>query len=1186
LNGSHRVKYIVLLAAILTALVGQLFPGNHVAAQSSENWDIIIDTSINEGAITGTVSNVYRGTEGISGDIVLKNNAALWWKVYLTEIPEDMIDVDTSGLFFDEVQNKSYFYLAPLGSSNSDALPTLPPSVTFHQAPAGLCFYADRTIESGYEALTLQVVEIALIALTGSGVPTSAVGLILDTLDAPPFLTIAEGLAETPVNFWKVAEGLGSIAHNQLALNQLQYVLAHLGVSMTISEIQQVFVFWSIVQLLRIIYDTLTSPVADNVIFRVIETGDEPISADINCSPSSGAVPLSVNFDASDSYSPQYPIISYNWDFGDNEYGTGMTETHTYYQAGEYNVTLTITDDHGRQSIATRTIIVWPTGIQVTAGGEQFNLVFEAEESPGIVAYSWDFGDGNQSNDRVTSNTYSSPGEYIVSLSLGLNTGDATEGWIPWVGRDVIKVFLQTDSSPAGWSFTVDKYDDAPDTIMVDGIIVQDADEVWTNTMVASTDLHQVAQAVAPRIIFEYGDSLVTLDLVSSDDLAGAAIAVSPRITFEYADSASTSLLIESAELSQVASEVTPRVIAEYSDSIYHPDLKYPVGLDQSAASVNPRIIVEYADMIFGTVITAPNLPINQYSLTINSTDGGNVTTPGEGTFTCNASEVVDLVATADPNYTFVNWIGDTGTIDDVDAANTTITMDDDYSITGEFTPGWVPYVPTSEQVTIAPVTSEAMTSVEVTLEFPTVGYRVEDWGSVQRVGNEFSVDAKIERWTGFVIMIVPVPYEYKYELGELSGGNYKFTFKAWGHPVESKQFTLCDLTISSTAGGSVTTPGEGTFTRNASEVVALVATADANYTFVNWTGDVSTIGDVNSATTNITMNGNYSIVANFTAGGAAPVANFSANVTGGPPPLAVQFTDLSTNIPTNWSWDFGDGNTSNLQHPVNIYAEGTYNVSLNASNAYGWNVTTKLNYITVTSQTYNLTIDSTDGGNVTTPGEGEFGPYNHGGVVGLDATADTNYTFVNWTGDTGTIDNANAANTTITMTGNYSIVANFAAVTGATLEGNVTFLGRGVAPNSTWIEDFMVRFYEGGNETAWSPLNASTNASGGFIINGITPGTYGIKIKGMTSVSVLESNVTLTAGVTTPVDFGTLREGDCNGDNWVTGADRNLLYTGWGSTVGDDNWNPDCDLNRDDWLTGADRNLMYTYWGQHGDLV
>jgi len=589
-------------------LFTQFFP-SYVAAQTS-NWDIIIDTSINEAAITGTLSNVHQGVEEVSGNIVLDNNTALWWKVYLSEVPDDKVDVDRSGLFFDGSENKYYFYLAPFGSSDSDALPTLPPSVTFHQVGSGLFFRADRTIVSGYGALILQVAEIALIAITGSGVPTSAVGLILNTLNAPPFLAIAEGLVETPINLWKVAEGLGGIAHSSLALNQLQYILAHLGVSMTISQIQQVFVFWSIVQELRIIYDTLTCPVADNVIFQAIESGDEPIIADISCFPSSGAVPLAVDFDASGSYSPQYPIVSYDWDFGDAEYGTGISETHTYYQAGDYAVTLTIVDDHGRQSIATRTIIVWPTGIQVAAGPEQFNLIFEAEESPAIVAYSWDFGDGSRSEDRVTANTYSSPGEYIVSLSLGLDTEDATQDWVSWIGRDVIKVLLEADSSPAGWSFAVDGYDDAPDTITVDGIIVEDADEVWTNTLVASTGLDLVAQSVTPRIILEYGDSISTLDLARSDDLDAAAITVSPRVIFEYADLSAPLMLAESAGLAQVVSVVAPRVAVEYSDVICHPDLQYPVGLDQFAALVKPRIVIEYADAAFHTVLVAANLDI------------------------------------------------------------------------------------------------------------------------------------------------------------------------------------------------------------------------------------------------------------------------------------------------------------------------------------------------------------------------------------------------------------------------------------------------------------------------------------------------------------------------------------------------------------------------------------------------
>jgi uncharacterized repeat protein (TIGR02543 family) len=72
------------------------------------------------------------------------------------------------------------------------------------------------------------------------------------------------------------------------------------------------------------------------------------------------------------------------------------------------------------------------------------------------------------------------------------------------------------------------------------------------------------------------------------------------------------------------------------------------------------------------------------------------------------------------------------------------------------------------------------------------------------------------------------------------------------------------NLTITSTAGGSVTTPGVGTFTYGAGTVVHLVATPATNYTFANWTGNVSTVDNVNATSTTITMNGNYSITANF----------------------------------------------------------------------------------------------------------------------------------------------------------------------------------------------------------------------------------------------------------------------------------------------------------------------------------
>jgi len=150
-----------------------------------------------------------------------------------------------------------------------------------------------------------------------------------------------------------------------------------------------------------------------------------------------------------------------------------------------------------------------------------------------------------------------------------------------------------------------------------------------------------------------------------------------------------------------------------------------------------------------------------QYDLTISATEGGEITTPNDGTFSYDEGKVVTLVAFPHTGYRFVNWTGDVSTVANTNAASTTITMHDSYFITANFV----------------------------------------------------------------------------------------------------KQY---DLTISSTAGGSVTTPGEGTYTCDKGEVVNLVAKAEQGYLFVNWTGDVDTIANVNAATATITMSSNYIITANF----------------------------------------------------------------------------------------------------------------------------------------------------------------------------------------------------------------------------------------------------------------------------------------------------------------------------------
>ena len=72
------------------------------------------------------------------------------------------------------------------------------------------------------------------------------------------------------------------------------------------------------------------------------------------------------------------------------------------------------------------------------------------------------------------------------------------------------------------------------------------------------------------------------------------------------------------------------------------------------------------------------------------------------------------------------------------------------------------------------------------------------------------------------------------------------------------------NLTISSTIGGLVITPGERTFAYDEGTVVNLTAEAVACYHFVNWTGDVDSIADIEATTTTITVNSDYSITAEF----------------------------------------------------------------------------------------------------------------------------------------------------------------------------------------------------------------------------------------------------------------------------------------------------------------------------------
>ncbi|MGA8849752.1 MAG: CFI-box-CTERM domain-containing protein [Dehalococcoidia bacterium] len=321
--------------------------------------------------------------------------------------------------------------------------------------------------------------------------------------------------------------------------------------------------------------------------------------------------------------------------------------------------------------------------------------------------------------------------------------------------------------------------------------------------------------------------------------------------------------------------------------------------------------------------------PEGRYSLTISSTPGGSVAIPGEGMYTYDAGTVVNLLAVPAEHYRFVEWTGDISTIADVYAASTTITMNSSYSVTAKFElePGWYSLTISSTEggkvtTPVEETSIYAAGTVVNLVALPVEHYRFMEWtGDVSTIADVYTDSTIIIMYNSYSIRANFELEEDWYSLTISSIENGRVTEPGEGtfiynadtvvnliaQPDEGYQFvkwtgdvdTIADvhaasttiamnssysitanfvssypgplalLTISSTAGGSVTTPGEGMFSYPLGTEVSLVAEPDQGYQFTNWSGDVHTIADVNAASTIITMDSSYSIRANFSGTGS-----------------------------------------------------------------------------------------------------------------------------------------------------------------------------------------------------------------------------------------------------------------------------------------------------------------------------
>jgi hypothetical protein len=102
----------------------------------------------------------------------------------------------------------------------------------------------------------------------------------------------------------------------------------------------------------------------------------------------------------------------------------------------------------------------------------------------------------------------------------------------------------------------------------------------------------------------------------------------------------------------------------------------------------------------------------------------------------------------------------------------------------------WVSYVPEASQVTLAYWKENGTSYMNTSILFANTGYNVSDWGVLNIVGNNISVDAEIWKWTGISQPIL-MSKSYTYILGNLSKEQYSFNFRVWGTLVKVDTFIV-----------------------------------------------------------------------------------------------------------------------------------------------------------------------------------------------------------------------------------------------------------------------------------------------------------------------------------------------------------------------------------------------------------
>ena len=282
-----------------------------------------------------------------------------------------------------------------------------------------------------------------------------------------------------------------------------------------------------------------------------------------------------------------------------------------------------------------------------------------------------------------------------------------------------------------------------------------------------------------------------------------------------------------------------------------------------------------------------------------------------------------------------------------------------------------------------------------------------------------------------------------------------------------------CTLAISSAVGGSVTSPGEGSFEYDSGTIVPVVAAAQSGWHFAAWTGTAADAGKVASPalpSTAVTMDNNYTLQANFEANQhtltivCGPEGSVTTEVLSGVSAYTLtgagsfvldHGTQLKVMVAGKGDWQFTGWTGTMASGQSTLVFTLTADQRIEAHFAMNPQM---------------LVVSSGEGGTVVKPGVGAFA-FERGAAIPVEAAPDPGYHFIGWTGtvvDRKDIADPKLSLTSVTLNEGGTLHANFKVIQGFHESWETAAVATYALPKAMFIQ---------ADEGAWSLRDAVSDS-------------------------------------------------------------------------------------------------------------